>query len=106
MQFTIDQLSAFLAVARERGVRRAAETLHLSQPAVSARIQALETALAARLFERGGGAAGLQGALRRGLRGQVERDHRRRPGREDQLAGSGGRHMPGPRLRDGRETQT
>jgi DNA-binding transcriptional LysR family regulator len=59
MQFTIDQLNAFIAVAREQGVRRAAETMRLSQPAVTARIQALESALATRLFERRGGGMSL-----------------------------------------------
>ncbi len=41
MRFTLDQLAAFVAVARAQGVRRAAETMHLSQPAITARIQAL-----------------------------------------------------------------
>ncbi|MEQ8348542.1 MAG: LysR family transcriptional regulator [Sneathiellaceae bacterium] len=54
MRFTLDQLAAFVAVARAQGVRRAAETMHLSQPAITARIQALEAALATRLFERQG----------------------------------------------------
>lgn len=49
---TLDQLRTFLCVARLGGVRRAAETMHLSQPAVTARIAALETALSARLFDR------------------------------------------------------
>lgn len=47
-----EQLRTFLWVARLGGVRRAAEQMHLSQPAVSARIAALETALGAALFER------------------------------------------------------
>lgn len=54
MRFTLDQLAAFVAVARAQGVRRAAETMHLSQPAITARIQALEAALATRLFQRQG----------------------------------------------------
>jgi DNA-binding transcriptional LysR family regulator len=49
---TFEQLRTFLWVARLGGVRRAAEQMHLSQPAVSARIAALETALGADLFER------------------------------------------------------
>jgi DNA-binding transcriptional LysR family regulator len=40
-------------------VRRAAETMRLSQPAVTARIQELENALATRLFERRGGGMSL-----------------------------------------------
>ena len=49
---TFEQLRTFLWVARLGGVRRAAEQMHLSQPAVSARIHALEAALGAELFER------------------------------------------------------
>ncbi|MCP4317468.1 MAG: LysR family transcriptional regulator [Hyphomicrobiales bacterium] len=49
---TFEQLRTFFWVARLGGVRRAAEQMHLSQPAVSARIAALETALGAVLFER------------------------------------------------------
>jgi DNA-binding transcriptional LysR family regulator len=49
---TLEQLRTFFWVARLGGVRRAAEQMHLSQPAVSARIAALETALGASLFER------------------------------------------------------
>jgi DNA-binding transcriptional LysR family regulator len=49
---TIDQLRAFLWVARLGGVRRAAARLNLSQPAVSARIATLEADLRRPLFER------------------------------------------------------
>lgn len=49
----LERLETFLWVARMRGVRRAAERMHLSQPAVSARLAALELELGARLFERG-----------------------------------------------------
>lgn len=49
---TLDQLRTFLCVARLGGVRRAAETMNLSQPAVTARIAALEGALSAKVFER------------------------------------------------------
>lgn len=55
MRFTLDQLSAFLAVARAGGVRRAAEELHLTQPAITARIKNLEQALGVELFDRSGG---------------------------------------------------
>jgi DNA-binding transcriptional LysR family regulator len=51
----IAQVEAFLAVGTFGGFRRAAAALRLSQPAVSARIKALESALGARLFERGRG---------------------------------------------------
>ena len=49
---TLEQLRTFFWVAQLGGVRRAAEQMHLSQPAVSARIAALETTLGATLFER------------------------------------------------------
>jgi DNA-binding transcriptional LysR family regulator len=48
----IHQLKTFVAVARERSITRASELLHLSQPAVSAQIKALENALGLTLFER------------------------------------------------------
>ena len=48
----IHQLRTFVAVAREGSVTRASELLHLSQPAVSAQIKALEDALDLSLFER------------------------------------------------------
>ena len=44
----------FWTVAREGGVRRAAEVLHLTQPAVSSQVRTLERALGERLFERRG----------------------------------------------------
>src|SRR5439155_1367462 len=49
----IPQVEAFLAVGTFGGFRRAAEALRLTQPAVSARIRALEGSLNVRLFERG-----------------------------------------------------
>ncbi|MEQ8332580.1 LysR family transcriptional regulator [Nisaea sp.] len=52
MRFTLDQLRAFLAVARTGNVRKAAEELHLTQPAVTARIKTLESALGVELFDR------------------------------------------------------
>jgi DNA-binding transcriptional LysR family regulator len=52
---TFEQLRTFLWVARLGGFRRAAERLHLSQPAVSTRISNLEEELQAKLFERGQG---------------------------------------------------
>jgi DNA-binding transcriptional LysR family regulator len=48
----IYQLRTFVAVARERSITRASELLHLSQPAVSAHIKALEDGLGIALFER------------------------------------------------------
>ena len=52
---TFDQIRTFLWVARLGGFRKAAERLHLSQPAISTRIANLEDELRAPLFERGPG---------------------------------------------------
>jgi LysR family transcriptional regulator, low CO2-responsive transcriptional regulator len=49
----IVQLETFLAVATYGGFHRAAAALRVSQPAISARIHALEQSLGTRLFERG-----------------------------------------------------
>ena len=49
----IGQVEAFLAVGTFGGFRRAAAALRVSQPAVSARIKALEESLGVALFERG-----------------------------------------------------
>lgn len=48
----IHQLKTFVTVAREGSVTRASTLLHLSQPAVSAHIKAMEDALGLSLFER------------------------------------------------------
>ncbi len=52
MNFTLDQLRAFLAVAETGGVRKAADALNLTQPAVTARVKALEDAVGEELFDR------------------------------------------------------
>ncbi len=52
---TFDQIRTFLWVARLGGFRKAADRLHLSQPAVSTRISNLEQDLRVSLFERGPG---------------------------------------------------
>jgi len=51
----IDQVETFLAVATFGGFHRAAEALRISQPAVSARIKALEQSLGVSLFSRSRG---------------------------------------------------
>jgi len=51
----IDQVETFLAVATFGGFHRAAEALRISQPAVSARIRALEDSLGVKLFSRSRG---------------------------------------------------
>lgn len=48
----VPRLEAFLEVARLGSMRAAARALHLGQPALSARIVALEQELGARVFER------------------------------------------------------
>lgn len=52
MRPTVRQLEYLAAVAELRSFRRAAESCHVSQPALSAQIQQLERLLGARLFER------------------------------------------------------
>jgi len=46
------QLKTFVVVAREGSITRAAEVVHLSQPAVSAHVKEIEEALGLALFER------------------------------------------------------
>lgn len=48
----IHQLKTFVAVARDGSIKRAAERLYLSQPAVSAHIKAIEETLGLTLFAR------------------------------------------------------
>jgi DNA-binding transcriptional LysR family regulator len=50
----IDQIETFLAVGTYGGFHRAAAALRISQPAVSARIRALEHSLGVKLFTRAG----------------------------------------------------
>src|SRR5262245_56140632 len=52
MTMELDHVEAFLAIVRRGGFTRASATLHLSQPAISRRIDLLEAELGAPLFER------------------------------------------------------
>jgi DNA-binding transcriptional LysR family regulator len=51
---TLEQLRIFVAVAERQSMTAAADALHLSQPAVSAAVAALEARHATRLFDRVG----------------------------------------------------
>ena len=52
LPFTLDQLKILRAIAAEGSFIRAAESLYLSQPALSLQIQTLERHLNVQLFER------------------------------------------------------
>ncbi|HEX4325270.1 MAG TPA: LysR family transcriptional regulator [Burkholderiales bacterium] len=52
INFDLQQLQAFIAVAERGSFRAAAEQIHLSAPALSRRIERLETGLGVRLFNR------------------------------------------------------
>jgi DNA-binding transcriptional LysR family regulator len=60
----LDQLKAFHTVVKNGGFERAAEALHLSQPAVSIRVRRLEEQLDVELFDRLGRRARLTDAGR------------------------------------------
>jgi len=51
-RINLEYLKSFLAVVRLGGVRRAAQMLNLTQPAITARIKTLESSLSASLFDR------------------------------------------------------
>ena len=53
-QLKLEQLRAFLTVTRVGSINRAADALHLTQPAVTSRIKSLEETLGTKLFERTG----------------------------------------------------
>lgn len=54
-EISLRQIEAFLIVAEERSITRAAERMHLSQPGLSRVIVSLESTVGQRLFTRGSG---------------------------------------------------
>ena len=54
LPFTLDQLRILKAIASEGSFKRAADSLYVSQPAVSLQVQNLEKQLDVPLFDRGG----------------------------------------------------
>lgn len=90
----LGQLEAFVAVARVGSISGAADELLVSQPAVTARIQALEATIGSELFVRGRSGSRLTEAGR-ALRSHAERSLAAigagRRAVADVVAGSGGR---------------
>ena len=89
---TLRQLRIFEAVARHLSFSRAAEELHLTQPAVSMQVQALEDQAGLPLTEQAGKKVRLTAAGRQGGHAQAHAARRtaahcarqRHPGRADQ----------------------
>lgn len=54
LPFTLDQLRILKAIAQEGSFKRAADSLYVSQPAVSLQVQNLERQLDVPIFDRGG----------------------------------------------------
>jgi DNA-binding transcriptional LysR family regulator len=54
MQINLNQLRAFYLAARERNITKAAETLFVTQPAVTMQIKSLEASLSLKLLRRRG----------------------------------------------------
>ena len=52
INFDLQQLQAFIAVAERGSFRSAADHIHLSPPALSRRIEKLESIIGTRLFNR------------------------------------------------------
>lgn len=53
LPFTLDQLRILRAIASEGSFKKAADSLYVTQPAVSLQIQNLEKQLNVSLFDRG-----------------------------------------------------
>lgn len=54
-KINFEQLSTFLSVVRLGEIRRASDSLNVTQPTVTARIKNLEHTISAKLFERTSG---------------------------------------------------
>ena len=54
LPFTLDQLRILRAIVSEGSFKKAADSLYVTQPAVSLQIQNLEKQLEVSLFDRGG----------------------------------------------------
>ncbi len=54
LPFTLDQLRILHAIVSEGSFKKAADSLYVTQPAVSLQIQNLEKQLEVSLFDRGG----------------------------------------------------
>jgi len=52
LPFTLDQLRILKAIAAEGSFKKAAESLYISQPAVSLQVQNLERQLSVPIFDR------------------------------------------------------
>ena len=63
LPFTLDQLRILRAIASEGSFKKAADSLYVTQPAVSLQIQNLEKQLDVSLFDRGGRKAQLTDCL-------------------------------------------
>ena len=61
LPFTLDQLRILRAIVSEGSFKKAADSLYVTQPAVSLQIQNLEQQLEVSLFDRGGRQAQLTG---------------------------------------------
>lgn len=84
------QLKSFVAVAETGSITQAAELVHLSQPAVSAHIKAMEAGLGISLFDRNGRGMQLtkEGATLKRLADETLSAHRSMLGEATRLRGS------------------
>lgn len=50
----LEGLHSFATIAKEKSISKAAQTLHVTQPTLSARIRKLEEGMGVKLLDRGG----------------------------------------------------